>query len=61
MVALPRVVQVEPLFKLYQACTGILVEDTFIFPTIPSSESCTDVKPVVDVCIMTPPHVDVAA
>ena len=55
-------VHVLPLLVLYQNWYGIGVELTLMYPTtLPSLPTCTWVNPVVDVFIITPPHVEVAA
>jgi len=55
-------VHVTPLLVLYQNRYGIVLELTLMYPTsLPSLPTCTWVNPVVDVFIITPPHVEVAA
>ena len=55
-------VHVLPLLVLYQNWYGIVLELTLMYPTtLPSLPTCTWVNPEVDVFIITPPHVEVAA
>ena len=55
-------VHVVPLLVLYQNWYGIAVELTLMNPmTLRSLPTCTCVNPVVDVFIITPPHVELPA